>query len=1186
MKGSCTITMKGRVRAAFAFLLLMTMLIALHAQAAEIGEMPAAQTTTVSETWAESQTEELSPENITEQSEISGIETDETDEAAVIGDTEEITVSEEAPVVEEDESTDGSEATEENDFTEAIEATEVIRIAESAKDAMVISEEDALPNSCYATDSQGRKYSLYQAPEDSTLYLFLPATEELDTITLNYAGTIKETASGSIDAEAKTITGAFAETDSTILTDSDGLSYEIEVVQSSLPAFYITLKDGVSLSDIHADKDAKFKKNTVEVLDPSGTYSMKVENAVEIKGRGNSTWRLYDKKGYQIKFSDPTSVLGMEAAGKWVLLANAGDDSLMRTQLVYRMAKEMDMGFVPTFRYTDLWIDGEYRGTYIIGDKVEIGPTRLVFEDETGALFEHDEAFYQEEDYWFYSDILQRHFVLKEISDETDESISAAMADFKTTLDEFVSYLYSTPSQAVTLEALGNWIDVDSFVKYYLVNEYSLNREAFATSFYWYKDGPNDIIHLGPLWDFDTCMGNDGQPSTASYGENHVLFQYLLSAPAFYNRTQELLETYRSTLESMTADVSTLKRVIGSSADMNYLRWDTLGQPNPKQGSSPFAETYELAVDTLKGWLRSRESDFKIVKRGSVTSVVSDDCKKMDVNFWDGNDYNSVRFGVWSLKNGQDDLLWYSGTQNGEGEWICSVDLTKHATDGMYRIVARPNGGTNSMGSGYNYVSFVAESDYNIIVTVRDDCTAMSIRMTDKGLCSAVSFAVWSEEGGQNDLKWYNGTRGQEDDWLCEVDLARHNSAGRYYVHAYGTVDGNRSMVSSATAQVAKAVSGPTATAQVSSDGKRIELKLVNSGDYERVWAPVWTVQGGQDDIFWYELQKTGDGQWEGEASLLNHGTAGTYLIHFYGGSERPEDFLTDQELFVSSVPLRCLSAAVDENCDTMVISVEGAALWKQLWIPVWSDADGQDDIQWYRPVSKGNGAYEYAVDLRKHNSAGTYHIHLYGGDSDRPETLIDYMTVNVASLPKGKPVITVDVTEASIELTLQNCADQENIWIPVWSDEGGQDDIRWYCPEKQNDGTWYATVNLTEHGSTGLYHIHVYAGGDAPAELLTYTDVTVAQIVRQPILKTSVSEETNTIMIWLQNAEEAENVWFPVWSSEDMSDLTWYQPSKLDDGSWFCSVPLVSGIGVYHVHAYSGTEAPEQLIAYKDILR
>ena len=156
------------------------------------------------------------------------------------------------------------------------------------------------------------------------------------------------------------------------------------------------------------------------------------------------------------------------------------------------------------------------------------------------------------------------------------------MDDFGAAVDNFVSYLYSTPAWQITLDNLSAMIDVDSFAKYYLVNEYTLNQESFATSFYWYKDGPDDVIHLGPIWDFDTCMGNDGVANTESYGQNHILFEYLLAIPSFRERTQELYEQYRSEFIGMTNNVDAIAAELANAANLNYTRWTAWASPTPR----------------------------------------------------------------------------------------------------------------------------------------------------------------------------------------------------------------------------------------------------------------------------------------------------------------------------------------------------------------------------------------------------------------------------------------------------------------------------------------------------------------------------------------------------------------------------------------------------------------------------
>lgn len=638
--------------------------------------------------------------------------------------------------------------------------------------------------SCYTLDARGEKIYGFEREEDGNWYLFVPSMQQISDIVLYYEGNVTEVSAGTNDEKADTVVGAFAKSgDKTELTTKDGSSYTVSVMQSSLPSLQIDL-NGTDLETIQQDKDKKYKENTLILTNPDGSCVLSEENSVEIKGRGNTSWKLYDKKGYQVKFSEKTSVFDMGKAKKWILLANASDDSMIRTKLIYEMAEHLDMEFVPSFEYVDLWIDGEYLGTYMIGEKVENGSSRLDFENPTGALFEHDEAFFEEEENSIYNKVLQRHFVLKEIEEETDQNIELALLDFDTSLDDLMTYLCETPSSKVTLAELAEKIDVDSFVKYYLVNEYVQNREAFATSFFWYQDGPEDVLHVGPIWDFDTCMGNDGAAFTESYGDQHVLFRYLLAVPEFRARTEELYQQYQSAFAGMKDNAQVLKDQIYDSAVMNYLRWNVLGKPNPKEHARDFYPTFPDAVHGVQEWLAGRSEHFQIAECSVVTSTVSDDCKWMTTSFQDGKSYDSVRFVVLNTESDSNMVVW-STAEYVDGFWQAKTDLGAFNQAGMYRIDVYGDDGTMAITNGYHYVEQAVEKTYEIQAQLSDDGSVMTVTLNDRKPCKHILFAVWSAEDGQDDLNWFEPTRNPDGLWEFQIDMSQYHSKGDYYVHAY-----------------------------------------------------------------------------------------------------------------------------------------------------------------------------------------------------------------------------------------------------------------------------------------------------------------------------------------------------------------------------------------------------------------
>ena len=441
---------------------------------------------------------------------------------------------------------------------------------------------------CWTVDARQWTNQGYQSEKDGVWYLFLPRDESPADTVLSFSGSVTAASAGALDRDSGTLTGAFADRDRVTLTLEGGRTETVCLRQSSLPSLRLTL-NGTTLDQIHQDKDVKYPGNDLVLTDGDDVLT----GAVEIKGRGNSTWREYAKKPYQIKFSKKTSVLGMPAAKKWILLANASDDSMIRTRLVYDAAEQMDFPFVTEYQYVDLWIDGQYLGVYLLGEKAEIGKGRLNLQDPAGAIFELDNGFATDEDHYFFEGRLNSNFALKENVEVDDEHIQQAMTNFQTAMTRLTTALTSQGWENLSLSQLNEMIDVDSLARYYLMNEYVLNGESFFTSFFWYQDGASDVLHVGPLWDFDTCMGNKNEKVTDyNASSTSVLMKKMLNIPAFYQRVQELYTRYKPVLTGMAGQVDGLRDEIGVSADLNYLRWSTLGAANPKPGGTPFAPTY------------------------------------------------------------------------------------------------------------------------------------------------------------------------------------------------------------------------------------------------------------------------------------------------------------------------------------------------------------------------------------------------------------------------------------------------------------------------------------------------------------------------------------------------------------------------------------------------------------------
>lgn len=97
-----------------------------------------------------------------------------------------------------------------------------------------------------------------------------------------------------------------------------------------------------------------------------------------IKGRGNASWSMTEKKSYRLKLDEKASVLGITPDKDWVLVSNYFDKSLIRNAVAHRMAAQMEyLYYTPTHIMVDLFINGEYRGVYSICDKIEVSKRKI-----------------------------------------------------------------------------------------------------------------------------------------------------------------------------------------------------------------------------------------------------------------------------------------------------------------------------------------------------------------------------------------------------------------------------------------------------------------------------------------------------------------------------------------------------------------------------------------------------------------------------------------------------------------------------------------------------------------------------------------------------------------------------------------------------------------------------------------
>lgn len=399
------------------------------------------------------------------------------------------------------------------------------------------------------------------------------------------------------------------------------------VAVTDVPAISIDLPEGYTLDELNATKDEipadpdSEPHSLLDLVDPANAANNLVDATLEeIKGRGNFTWRLA-KKPYQIKFDSSTPVLGMEPAKTWILLANHADPSLLRNKVAYDLAAEFGIAGSPDSRFVDLTVEGEFLGSYLLTEKVEVKANRLELADPGGILLELDNNYGLEEDFHFTTTRSNTLFVLKDAVEDVEDPLSPplaeAYADIQDYLAELETYLYAPDPDWSKISAM---IDVESFIKYYFVFEVAENPEITQSSVYFWRDGPNDVLHAGPIWDFDSAFAEyvtetlGGDPRQ-DYVKNAQLLRnkgngwyiQLFRNPEFVRAANELFDAeLQPKIDALPAKIDAYAAAMPLSAKANFERWNVLGQPSVFNGGHIIANTWQGEVDYLRDWVERR----------------------------------------------------------------------------------------------------------------------------------------------------------------------------------------------------------------------------------------------------------------------------------------------------------------------------------------------------------------------------------------------------------------------------------------------------------------------------------------------------------------------------------------------------------------------------------------------------
>ena len=551
-----------------------------------------------------------------------------------------------------------------------------------------------------------------------------------------------------------------------------------------------------------------------------------------------------------------------------------------------------------------------------------------------------------------------------------------------------------------------------------------------------------------------------------------------------------------------------------------------------------------------------------------------------------------VTFAVWSEKNGQDDLVWYTGKKKSTDCYTAIADITKnHKTAGEYHLHAY---GITANGKK----AFIGETTFE--VTEPEMTVKVSNYQKNKGTfdviisdikapagISKIQVPVWAAEG-QKDLVWHTAEKQSDGSYKATVNIADHDYLiGDYNIHVY--LYTNNGLLKTYVAPVFNVTMPDVDISAKDSDGTEstFNLKMTGTGtvkNVKRVRFAVWSEKNGQDDLVWYEGTKGTLGQWTAVANIAkNHKTAGTYQLHVYAVTADGKSHFMGKTTFEVTEPSMKVSVENYQKdkgtFDVVVRDIKTPAGVSQVQVPVWA-ADGQKDLVWHTAEKQNDGSYKVTVNIADHDYLiGNYNIHVYLRTKNG--VLKTYVTdgLNVTMPEVTMKATDKDGMEKNYELDVSNTHYVENVQrirFAVWSEKNGQDDLVWYEGTKKSSSQWTATADIANnHKTAGTYQMHVYAvlnNGKSTFLGKTTFDVSEPEL-KVNVTNYQVNDGTFDVIVKdIKSLSGVKQIRIPVWCATDQSDIYWYTATKQSDGTYKAVVSIANhknATGVYKIHVY-----------------
>lgn len=342
-----------------------------------------------------------------------------------------------------------------------------------------------------------------------------------------------------------------------------------------IPTVHISTEGGKPI-----DSKEDYVKASFRFEDPTRFYSDEetVEVTGKIRGRGNSTWGM-PKKPYRIKLDEKVDLFGSPGDKDWILLANYSDKTLLRNIVAMEISRICGMAWTPRMLSVDVYLNQEYIGVYTFCDHKEVAKDRVNIEVATETDLEG--GYYLE-----LEEAMDEPVCFKTVWDtpvmfhEPEYPTEAQQKYVKEWFNGFERALERV--QGEHDDAYRSYIDVPSFINYYMIQEITKNPDGNVRKSTYLTKEKGKPLEMYHVWDFDITLGNcdytnfekpEGWQMRYVKWYNQMFFD-----PAFKKAVVDRWnELYPTLLTQVTAFLDRQHTLMAGAESRNFDRWQILG---------------------------------------------------------------------------------------------------------------------------------------------------------------------------------------------------------------------------------------------------------------------------------------------------------------------------------------------------------------------------------------------------------------------------------------------------------------------------------------------------------------------------------------------------------------------------------------------------------------------------------